>query len=90
MLSSGTAPVDIAVISSQPKTQHWLQVGAFHDLDHATDQRRMLSNQMALNARIIHKDRWFRVFLGPFKDRQDAASTRERLNAHQIASLWVS
>ena len=82
MLGPGTAPIELRVLQTaelapQPGG-YWLQVGAFQEKAHAKDLRREISSQQP-KVQIQTHGSWYRVVVGPFKNRKKAEQAERQL-----------
>jgi rare lipoprotein A len=82
MLGPGTAPVELRVLQSAELAEvpggYWLQVGAFQEKAHAKDLRREISSKQP-KAQIQTHGGWYRVVVGPFKNRKKAEQAERQL-----------
>ncbi len=83
LLPKGTASVDIEALSSAPKAEYYLQVGAFQSFAKADALREKLTTlNVDSNIQIEKRDARHVIYLGPFSDKKQSEALKKILNQH--------
>ncbi len=81
------------IAEDKPTKPYLLQCGAYHDQSQADERKAMIAFQ-GLNSQIKvstnNKGTWFRVVLGPYKDKRLAMDDQNKLQQHGISpcAIW--
>ena len=87
LLPKGTASVEITALSSAPKAQYYLQVGAFQSQDKADALRdKLLNLSLDTPVQIEARDTRYLVHLGPFLDKKQSDISKKILKKQGISS----
>jgi rare lipoprotein A len=85
LLPKGTAFVEIEALTSAPKAQYYLQVGAFQSSEKADALQNKLTHlSLPTHIQIEKRDERYILSLGPFVDKQQSDASKQFLKSQGI------
>ncbi|MDX2347112.1 MAG: septal ring lytic transglycosylase RlpA family protein [Legionella sp.] len=89
LLPKGTASVEVTALSSAPKAQYYLQVGAFESQDKANALHdKLIKLSLDADVQIEQRDARYIVCLGPFLDKKQSKQSRQLLKKQGIPGVF--
>ncbi|MCH9764175.1 MAG: septal ring lytic transglycosylase RlpA family protein [Gammaproteobacteria bacterium] len=90
LLPKGTARVEIEALTSAPKAEYYLQVGAFQSSEKAGVLRdKLIALKFKADVKINERDARYVIHLGPFSDKQHAELSQKRLKQQGISESFT-
>ncbi len=89
LLPKGTASVEVIALSSAPKAQYYLQVGAFQSQDKASALRdKLIKLSLDAPVQVEERDAKYVVHLGPFLNKEQSDASKQWLKKQGFLSSF--